>query len=225
MSNTSEVTPYETQSTSVESSVDNAAMRWLEEEARAAVESLRSDRKHQRLEHRVTALNMREAEPLLISARKLGYRVESLQATSPTYLLRGAGGERLAVTTGDNGRLRIQTLGEQTPVQSLLHRATLDRSVQHFRKLGMQVQETTLPNGEVQLQAREMVPLGPGGSAHVTTRVRRDGSVHLDVNGLNGSRCEEIVNRFAEALGGSVTDTNLKHSYYHVPAETPKVRL
>lgn len=225
MSNTSEVTPYETQSSSFESSVDNAAVRWLEEEARAAVESVRTDRKHQRLEHRVTALNTHQVEPLLSSARKLGYRVESLPANSPTYLLRGAAGERLAVTTEAKGRLAIQTLGEQTSVQSLMHKYTLDRSVEHFRKRGMQVHETTLPNGEVQLQARELEPLGQGGSAHVTTRIRRDGSVHLDVNGLNGSRCEEIVSRFAEAVGGSVIDTKLKDSYYHVPAEKPKVRL
>ena len=227
MSNTSDVTPYESAAPD-QLALDDPITRWVEEEATAAVERLRTERKQQRLEHRATPLHLQNPEPLLRSARALGYRLEPPRVrdgAEAAYLLRGAKGERMAVSRASNGRLQLHSPGEQTRVQTLLHRYSLDRSIEHFRRMGMQVNQAALPNGEVQLEARETASIRPDGAAQVTLLVHRDGSAQLDVHGTKGRRCEEIVRQYAEAVSGTVTKTRLKNSYYERPRDQPQVRL
>jgi len=241
MSNTSTVTPYDSAAQSIPAETTASPVeRWLAEENEAVVERLRAERRHDRLElHSArsacqrpapvlnrAALHMRNVEPLLQSAGAAGYRVERLaRGSRRAFLLCGKLGERLAVTESANGQLELRTAGDRARIERLLHRYTVDRSVEHFRRLGMQVRTVTLANGEVQIEAAESMPERPDGAARIVTRARRDGSAKLDIAGLRGPRCGQIVQQYAEALGAAVREETVNDAYYQQVVPPATVRL
>jgi hypothetical protein len=226
-----------------------AVSNWLMEETpedRAAVEARRAERRRELLgldlpkpeltlplceplQLHTAHLHQREMEPLLRAAEKLGYRREPLtglggQAVEQPLLLRGARGERLAVTRNRKGALDISTRGTQDPIQALVRQHTVDRAVEHLSATG-QVQSHVLPNGEVQLQARESNMGQPGGQAVISVQIHQDGSLWADVDQIRGRRCKELVDKLAQAVGGEVVESVQKEAFYQLPGEPTKTRL
>lgn len=258
MSNTSDVTPYDSSGFSGSGSsaggagivglaaacVVGAAVgaialaQWLGQETEAdkeAAERLRARRCQETMDSwkkvkpmtiQTTHLHLRQPETLVSAAERLGYRVErpvpaSGSAADRPVLLRGPRGERLAIERNARGRLMVHTAGDLRRVQTLLRRHSVDRALQHLASQGMQVRTATLPTGEVQILARESVPRR-GGAAEVKVQIRTDGSAWLDVDQIVGSRCEEIVQGLAQAIGGEVTGTTKKDAYFQLPGEPTK---
>lgn len=254
MSNTSTVTPYESEtssdsayagSTTGSSTTGVAAgvvgvaalIRWLVEETdedRAATERIKKERRLERLTRQpvsTVSLRLKQPDSLIVSAEKLGYRLESLNlpAGSPMekspILLRGRSGERLAITRNANGRIDISTAGDQGRIRNLVGQHTLAKTVEHLAKKGMSVQTATLANGEVQIVGRETDSARRGGAAEVKAQVRADGTTLIDIDCVRGNRCETIVSEFAEAIGGRVTGMTKKESYFQLPGEPTKTSV
>ncbi|MCZ2074616.1 MAG: DUF2997 domain-containing protein [Bryobacterales bacterium] len=59
----------------------------------------------------------------------------------------------------------------------------------------------------------------------VGLRVRRDGSLLIDVDGIAGSRCEQLVAGIASATGGEVTRMERKRRYFERPGETMRTKV
>jgi hypothetical protein len=225
--------------------------RWLAEETpedRAALERIKGERRRERLSRRTAttdragarhelpplktvALHLRDAQSLLRSAEKLGYRREPLVQPSsalteqPLVLLRGAAGERLAIERNAKGRLVVHTAGDHSRVQALVRQHTVDRAVEHLASRGMTVRAATLANGEVQILAREQDTSRRGGAATVKTQVRTDGTAWVDVDCLRGNRCESVVSELAQAIGGEVSSMAKKDVYFQLPGEPTKTRV
>jgi hypothetical protein len=176
-------------------------------------------------------LRMRNPESIVKTAEKLGYRLQSISQPSASLrtespiLLERASGERLAIARNSAGRLAVHTVGERRRIQDLVREHTVERAREHLTAKGMTVQSAQLPNGEVQILAREQAMSGRGGAAEIKAQVRVDGTALVDVDKVQGKRCEEIVQELAQAVGGEVSDMRMKSSYYQLPGEPTKTQV
>ena len=243
MSLTSTVTPYSGSSSSGVADLISACVvgtvagtvavaRWLGEETeadRAAVDALRTAQRTDRVagSHRVAPagltaarLHLRDPETLVRTAERLGYRVERAAATGDRagIGLVGQRGERLAIARDRDGGLALVTRDAQR-IQRLVRQHSPDRAVEHLRDRGLDVQTAALANGETQIRAREQTPARRGGAADVKAQVRTDGTVHVDVDCVRGSRCETLAGDLADAVGGRVARTDRKAEYFQLPGE------
>jgi hypothetical protein len=179
---------------------------------------------------RTIPLKLKQTESLVRSAEKLGYHVVPLAgplaplAHAGTVLLRHTDGRRLALRRSSNGRIQVETTGEQTGVDRLVHQHTSDQASALFAKQGMEIQTVPLGNGESQILASEP-GMKPDGSAVVRVQVRSDGKLDVDVDCVRGGRCQRMVDQLAEAIGGEVTATTKKATYFEEPGEPTRTRV
>lgn len=252
MSNTSSVTPYVIAPVAAGVAVVTGVAvlaKWLMEESdeeracrkeqrrayyeetlsRASVVDRREERSRNTHAPRLTSvpLHVRDVGSILGSATKLGYRVERQRETGAAasrqaqFLLR-RGSERLAVTL-DQGCVALHTAGSRRLVHAVVRQHTLDRAVEHLRGRDMDVQVRQRANGEIELAAKERSNRHRDGRAEVRAQVREDGAVRLDVDGIVGSRCKEVRDGFAEAIGGVAGETAYKTAFYTLPGEPTKI--
>ncbi|MBI3841022.1 MAG: hypothetical protein HY297_03590 [Thaumarchaeota archaeon] len=229
-----------------------AVVQWLAEETpedRAALERAKEERRWDLVESAlrrsitlgdvpaaapsITSLGLhtRQPESLIRSAEKLGYRLEQplrrqkAHAEPPIMLLRSDAGERMALERTAHGQLVIHTAGDRRRVEALVRQHTVDRVMEHLGRKGMRVRAAKLPNGEVQVLAQEQDPGRAGGAAELKAQVRLDGTSWVDVDRMQGPRCEEIVRELADAIGGQVSQICRKDSYYQLPGEPARTRV
>lgn len=175
------------------------------------------------------ALHARNMDSILHAAARLGYRVEAPRAAVPTVgvpnrsirLRRGT--ERLGVVVDESGAISLHTAGSAQRIQLLMQRHSLDRALAHAGKQDMDLQTQRLANGEIEIGVRERSSRHPDGQAALRARIRKDGVTCLDVDGIAGTRCREITEAFAEAIGGVVSDTHYKDAFYVLPGEPTRV--
>lgn len=253
MSNTSTVTPVaqETSATGrglLEASVE--AIRWLAQDSEAETE-LRQRIKQERREQLIgscaktvdlniggadsaiqsTTLHLRDPETLLRSASSLGFqRVELPMSAvdlprSQPILLSNPDGARVAISRTKQGQIALHTPKGRSTASRIVRKHTVDRTAVYLKSKGMKLRARQLPNGEPQITAEEPRSMGRPDSAKVTTRVRRDGTVDVDIDRCKGNRCEQIVAGLAEAVGGKVTRIERKPAYFQLPGEPTKVRV
>ena len=168
-------------------------------------------------------------QPLLDAAATLGYT--QVSQTAPMsgrdrapVLLENPTGERLAVGVGADGALCVHTAGDRRRISNLVHQHTVTQARAHFTLLGMHVRMARQPNGEVQILASEEASAAERAGNEVRTQVRVDGSLCVDVNGVRGERCRNMVASIAAAVGGEVTATELKDSYFDRTGEPTRTR-
>jgi hypothetical protein len=228
-----------------------ALARWLSEETpedRRAVERMKQERRRELLESyksgvdlskkpvefspiKTVNLNLRELEPLVLSAQKLGYQTEPLiqpakpLSQQPQILLRNASGERMVIERSPKGRLVVSTAGEHSRIQNLVRQHTVDRAIEHLSsRMDMELKIARLGNGEVQIHAQER-NAKRGGAAELKAQVQTDGSAWVDIEKVRGNRCEEIVSQLAQAIGAEVNGMKKKDSYYQLPGEPAKTKV
>ena len=196
--------------------------RWLNNDTPedvACVDNLKADQRRERLMRPGNAtplgasltsatLHTRSAEPICRTAEKLGYRMVQPLSRDSNILLARPTGERLAIGRDNTGKVMVSAKNESL-VKRLVSCHTVDSAISHLRGKGMDVSAQTLPSGEVQIIGQERQPKQDG-AARVTTNVRSDGSMFIDVDNITSNRCGDIASELADAVGGSITDTNFK---------------
>lgn len=228
-----------------------AAAAWVckeTEEDRKAVEEYRAARQRDLLEDPLRTTDMKTAheawpllkaeslhisnpETLVQSAQRLGYRLAPLVDVKkplrhqPHIFLEKPSGERLAISYDTDRRIVLTTAGDDSRLRHLVRQHTLDRALDHLAKKGLTVQTATLANGEVQILAREKTSRRRDGLAEIKAQVRNDGTAWIDVDRLHGNRCQKIVQEFAEAVGGQVTEMKMKALSFQLPGEPAKTRI
>ena len=110
----------------------------------------------------------------------------------------------------------------RTPINNIVRRHTLDLALAHLSAQGRQVACKTLPNGEVQVLARDASDSGKG---ELHAQIRQDGSSVLDVVGAKGAQCMDIVRDFAEATGCVIEQTQKKEQYFMLPGEVRREKV
>lgn len=230
--------------------VTAGAMKWLMAETsedRSAVLSLKEARRRERIEANraperlatsrseteavtTVSLLLRNAETLVQSANRLGYRLESLMlpahslAEQPVLLLSGERGERLAIEKTADGTLTIHTMGGQSRVHRLVHQHSDDRTRAFFSGKHMSVRTHALPSGEIQMLAQPTTNTTED-YGMLKVQIETDGRAWVDVSCTKGTQCETIVKEFAEAVGAEVISMTKKDAFYELPGEPATVRV
>jgi len=177
------------------------------------------------------SLHIKKPDTLILAAKNLGYHLEPLADVKkplkqqPHIFLRKPTGERLAIGFKKDRRIVLISAGDDSRLHQLMHRHTMDRALDHFKKKGMTVTTATLPTGEVQILAREESNKHKDGLAEIKAKVLNNGAALIDVDNLQGSRCHEIVQEFAEAVGGQVTEQKMKTACFKLPGEPARTNI
>jgi hypothetical protein len=88
----------------------------------------------------------------------------------------------------------------------------------------MDVRTATLPNGEVQILAREQSGQRDG-AAVIKTQVLADGTAWVDIDKIRGSRCQQIVQQIADTVGAEVRSCDKKDAFFQLPGEPTKTNV
>ena len=217
-----------------------ALAKWLSEETaqdRTARDRLHDEQRRERLQLgrykdfctartetqaiRAVGLTIRELEPLILSAEKMGYRPETLsnrKIDRHHVLLRGAKGERMLISRTADERLALFTAGPVTRAKDLVRQHTLDRTMEFFRNRSMDARSVKLTTGDVQIHATG-TNAPKGGPAALKIQVRTDGTLRVDVDRVKGRGCEQIVTGLANTVGARVADMKKKDAFFQLPGE------
>lgn len=231
MSNTATVTPYA--DTAAEASVSTPArdvVSWLCAPPSAAVVQARERARHAtpravaadtirraQLEH--VELQATTPDSLLATAQHQGYRMR--RRAGQVFLEHPASRTRLAIETTSAGTLLRHVAGAgRSAAQALVRQNTVDRTVAHLQARGMRVEGQTA-HGELRMTAVEQ---GGQEQARIDARIDSDGTLHVDVSGVRGGRCDTLVNDLAHAVGGRITDQQFKPARFQ-PGEPARVPL
>ena len=151
-----------------------AAVKWLTNitpEDVAAVECLKEQQRRERLLSarrnisisretpvRLTSasLHQRSAEPLQRTSEKLGYRIVRPVSRGPHILLARPSGEKLAIYHANQGKATV-TANNERCLRNLVRCHTVDRAIGYLQGKGMNIQTTSLPNGEIRITGYDKV--------------------------------------------------------------------
>jgi DNA-binding IclR family transcriptional regulator len=157
------------------------------------------------------------------TAQRLGFTRQRLSSAGQSVLLSSPGGERLALDREASGRVVLHG-SEPATVKRLLRRHTADRVVDHLRAKGVSVRVATVTGGDLQIDAREADIGQRDGQARVRARLGADGAWVVDVSGIRGSRCTQIVEELAQATDCRVTSGVAKDEAFELPGEPTVVK-
>ena len=251
MSNTSTVTPYESDngSETTTSAAITDIFSWLgdTDEDRAIDQQAKQARNRQLYKDVARArtisappvvsieLHMKTADSLMRCVGNAGYKVvqEVQRLHTDILIIQSPKGDRVAVEQMHHGGVRLYAAHSKAKIDEIMRRHTVERAIEHLAGSGLLVTRKDLPNGEVQLLARKSGPLSelpkrgssPEGNEELHAQIHRDGSTVLDVVDVKGPRCEEIAKNFAAATSGQITCTNRKGDYYCLPGELRRERV
>lgn len=253
MSNTATVSPYDesSQTSAVEGAVAGAiaggaavaataaiagitataaALKWLCEdtpEQRAALQKAREEDKEMLVRETLrlssVALTLRDERAFAQSAEAAGFKPRAVAGNVLT--LENATGLRLAVTKSPGGKLVAHSNAGRKVVAEVVTRHNLEQGKKHLKALGMDLTERKTASGEIELVGVERRETHGDGRAAVSLRVRLDGSLLVDVEGIAGSRCEQLVAGIASATGGEITGMDRKRSYFERPGEATRAKV
>jgi hypothetical protein len=236
MSNTSSVTPYQSDRAGAAAAAAAAAVGWAVAalaEALAATDGeremiarYRSLARAERLGGARLDCRIADNGDLVAAARSLGFDTVRpadraslasgrLDLGRPIELVDRKGAAMVLQRTADC--LAIISSDGQGTINDVVRQVTVTRARRHLAALsGGEVVSRRLANGEIELQACE-VRSRHDGAATVTARVAPTGVLQVDVAGLRGARCEQLLSELAEAVGGEIDAISLKPEYYATP--------
>jgi len=225
-----------------------ALVNWLSEktpEAQAAMARLNEEQRRKRLEKKCSSippvtlspepkkiasvhLNIRDLETLVQSAENLGFhrvcpirRPEPL-THQPQIFLQNIRGERIVIERNQTGRLTISTAGSKDRIHSMIRHHTIERTVAHLQtRMGMEVRLSQLSKGDVHIVARDRAPKRGQYRevAQIRAEVSANGTTRVDVDKVQGNRCEQMVSQLARAIGAEVTSMQKKNASFQLPGE------
>jgi hypothetical protein len=169
------------------------------------------------------ALTLRDERAFALSAVALGYKPRAVAGN--VLMLESAAGQRLAVTKSASGKLVAHSNVGKKAVAQIVSQHNLEQGKRHLKALGMDLVERKTTSGEIELVGVERRDTHGDGRAAVNVRVRRDGSLLIDVDGIAGARCEQLVAGIASATGGEVSQLNRKRSYFERPGEATRTKV
>ncbi len=218
MSQTTTITPY--RETEAEWTRERSAE---ETRARQAVDRARAERRMARVTPARVTLHTRQIDSLQRTAETLGYRAEGLSTGAADLQqagrmsLTGTGGDVLVIERTPEGEVVLSSDRGPEAIRHVVREHVLAQAEAHLRAQGMEVRVRRLASGEVQLEGVESRPKGAGGCARIEARVASEGTLHVDVSGLIGPRCDDIALGLARAVGGEHVDVSRKREYFQTP--------
>jgi len=216
MSTTAVVTPYEP---SIEPAINEYAIR--DEQARA---SFREKARKQRISCSECSLPKSSA-PLDLgkssfalktgnldlvkqAAESAGYFVISNDPSQ--FVMKSPAGVDIKLRKNHGGQVVLESrVGGATVIKSVIREYSAIQIYQHLASRNMQVSAQRNSQGEITIEARS-----PRSSTIVSADIREDGIAVVDISGMKGTGCQQIISDIAKSMEGSQIDTARKNEYF-----------
>lgn len=147
------------------------------------------------------------------AAETLGYSVVTTERGKT--MLRHPDTSLVELSKTKAGKIVLSSPKQDLHAATLIVREfTATQIYRYHKSIGMTVQAKRTDNGEITIEAHTH-----GKQTAITTDIRKDGVAVVDVSGLKGKGCQEIINGITRAIEGTQIDTARKAEFF-VEADT-----
>lgn len=152
------------------------------------------------------------------AAESIGYEVKHIDHGS--MVLSHKNGSLIDILKMETGKVTLSTRKPDiAPARNIVreHMAMLIYGYQ--KSIGMNVQARRTQFGEITIEAQGK------NQRKVITDIREDGVAVVDISGVKGKGCQEIIAGIARAVGGKQIDTKLKSEYFLNAEEERRINV
>ncbi len=152
------------------------------------------------------------------AAEGIGYTARVID--SGNIVLSRKDGPLIDISQTKTGKVTLSTRKPDiTPARNIVreHMAMLIYGYQ--KSIGMDVEARRTQFGEITVEAQSK------NQKKVITDIREDGVAVVDVSGVKGKGCQEIITGIAIAVGGKQIDTRLKSEYFLATEEERRINV
>lgn len=143
------------------------------------------------------------------AAESIGYTARVTEQSAIIELIH-SDGSLINLSRTNSGKVVLSSPKNDLGNAKLIVREyTTMQVVKHLKARGMKVQARRTDQGEIAIEARSAYH-----SAVVNTDIRNDGVAVIDISGMKGKGCQEIITGISGAIDGSQIDAALKNDYY-----------
>jgi len=214
MSTTAVITPYdpETERRRNELAVreEKAVSRFREEMRKGRLKCVKLPvGEYSRTDLSTSSLTMNTGSMDLVrsAAEAMGYSATVLEHGKVT--LSHPDGSLINISKTKKGKIALSSPKRNaTTARMIVREYTAMQTYDHFKSRGMAVHSKRTPVGEITIEAHA------GNRKMVVTDIREDGVAVIDVSGVKGKGCQEIINGITKAIGGEQIDTTRKNDYF-----------
>jgi hypothetical protein len=226
MSTTAVVTPYEPEAERMRNE--------LAAREEKAVAKLRQDMRKDRL--RPVKLPVGQLSKLDLAAHSLTINTGSIDLIkraaeaigySPVKLdhgkvaLKDAHGYMIDISMTKTGKLTLSSPEQDmASVKSIVQEYTAMQLYSHLQSRGMTVEAKRNGFGEITIEARTK-----NRQTAVSTDIRQDGVAVIDVSGIKGKGCQDIITGMARSIDGSQIDTSRKNEFFLATEEERRINV
>jgi len=106
------------------------------------------------------------------------------------------------------------------PAKLIVREYTAIQIYNHLQSRGMTVEAKRTQFGEITIEARVK-----NQQTIVSTDIRRDGVAVIDVSGVKGKGCQDIITGITSAVDGSQIDTSRKNEFFLATEEVRRINV
>lgn len=153
-------------------------------------------------------INTRSIELVKIAAESIGYKTK-VSGHSMIQLV-NTDGSLINISKTNSGKVSLSSPKHGLSlVWPIVRECTAIQVFNHKRSRGMNVKAHRTALGEITIEGR-----AENQKTVVTTNIRQDGIAVVDVTGVKGRHCQEIISGIAKAMNGNQIDTNRKNEFF-----------
>lgn len=152
------------------------------------------------------------------AAETIGYTAKILDRGN--MVLSHKDGSLINISKTKTGKVILSTQKTDiTPARMIVREHTAMLTYGHLKSRGMVVQAKRLQSGEIKIEAEAQ------NQQKVVIDIREDGVAVIDVSGVKGKGCQEIINGIARAVEGEQIDTARKNEYFLPTEEVRRINV
>lgn len=152
------------------------------------------------------------------AAETIGYTAKILDRGN--VILSHKDGSLISISKTKAGKVTLSSQKPDiTPARMIVREYTAMQIYGHLKSRGMAVQARRTQFGEITIEAQTQ------NKQKVVTDIREDGVAVVDVSGVKGKGCQEILNGIARAVEGQQIDTARKNEYFLNAEEERRVNV
>jgi hypothetical protein len=141
------------------------------------------------------------------AAETIGYTTKALG--NGKVALAHPDGSLINISKTKTGKVTLSSPKQDlAPARQIVREYTAMQVYGHLKTRGMTVQARRTQFGEITIEAQTK------NRQKVITDIREDGVAVIDVSGVKGRGCQEIINGIARAVEGDQIDTKRKNGYF-----------
>jgi hypothetical protein len=153
------------------------------------------------------------------AAESVGYSV-SMDGPSRVVMTNKTGVD-ISLVKNPSGQVVMESvLRDIAPLKNIAREYAAMQIYQHLASRNMQVSAHRTSQGEIAIEARSTQT-----STVVNADIREDGITVVDISGMKGTGCQQIITDIARSMEGSQIDTARKNEYFIQSAAKEQVHV